>query len=169
MKGVTLSANIKKRFIRISIHTPMKGVTWAHRCIHLSLQISIHTPMKGVTCALYRFRHFATDFNPHSHEGSDHCTSTPFSLVAVDFNPHSHEGSDLMRARMDFALSAISIHTPMKGVTFQSTLPWREWLYDGADRGRYIGISIHTPMKGVTAILSNLGLLFFNFFHQFPN
>lgn len=30
-------------------------------------------------------------------------------------------------------------------------------------------ISIHTPTKGVTAILSNLGLLFFNFFHQFPN
>lgn len=30
-------------------------------------------------------------------------------------------------------------------------------------------ISIHTPAKGVTAILSNLGLLFFNFFHQFPN
>lgn len=30
-------------------------------------------------------------------------------------------------------------------------------------------ISIHTPMKGVTAILSNLGLLFFNSFHQFPN
>lgn len=30
-------------------------------------------------------------------------------------------------------------------------------------------ISIHTPAKGVTAILSNLGLLFFNSFHQFPN
>ena len=52
----------------------------------------------------------------------------------------------------------ISIHTPTKGVTHSEQ--HQIWGYQ---------ISIHTPTKGVTAILSNLGLLFFNFFHQFPN
>ena len=51
------------------------------------------------------------------------------------FNPHSHKGSDWYQGQHDGFGSAISIHTPIKGVTgikgsmtdsavqFQSTLP----------------------------------------------
>ena len=54
------------------------------------------------------------------------------------FNPHSHEGSDGAALAAGAVASAISIHTPTKGVTpwlnaialehnvFQSTLPRRE-------------------------------------------
>ena len=58
-------------------------------------------------------------------------------LIAGGFNPHTHEGSDWWAWRCS-GLSAVSIHTPTKGVTnfknmgfseymFQSTHPRRVW------------------------------------------
>ena len=142
----------------ISIHTPMKGVTkptktvpqlfgfqstlpwrewhgWKKFCGETT-NISIHTPMKGVTQLTFYICYNYSNFNPHSHEGSD-VIITSFSRFLRfqstlpwrewlcgdfirckndNFNPHSHEGSDT-GARQELAL----IHW------FQSTLPWREW------------------------------------------
>ena len=75
--------------------------------------ISIHTPTKGATDQISVVRPEDTNFNPHSHEGSDP------SLIYFSF------------------YLIISIHTPTKGATeanatnvalflFQSTLPRRE-------------------------------------------
>ena len=121
----------------ISIHTPTQGVTWVITApqdldlfqstlprrewldttmIYCTVnKISIHTPTQGVTSPLYLMVQQNSDFNPHSHAGSD------FNIVALSV--------DL----------CISIHTPTQGVTivhslcldidywFQSTLPRREW------------------------------------------
>ena len=122
-------------------------------------QISIHTPTKGVTDRTGTCRNRNHNFNPHSHEGSDHgsfifsqhwkyfnphshegsdvvlITST---LHFLHFNPHSHEGSDEMKYG-DGRLQKISIHTPTKGVTeYDYDISWQ------------CVISIHTPTKGVT-------------------
>ena len=59
------------------------------------------------------------DFNPRSHEGSDHCCSFPLSS-ALDFNPRSHEGSDCTSSSTP-DISNISIHAPTKGATSQVT------------------------------------------------
>ena len=57
----------------------------------------------------------ATDFNPHSHAGSDEGGFSGM-VEEIDFNPHSHAGSDRpARPRMQSAI--ISIHTPTQGVT----------------------------------------------------
>ena len=85
-------------------------------------------------------RLLAKDFNPHSHEGSDRhqCLCLEFLLISIHtptkgvtwikkfffndffyFNPHSHEGSD--DTSHDFRVCFL---------TFQSTLPRREWLFN---------------------------------------
>ena len=105
------------------------------------------------------------------------------------FNPHSREGSDGLPFIITTNLSAISIHTPAKGVTslaslpglpgtFQSTLPRREWRHLHGQNPGYERISIHTPAKGVTRQPRKLkhrrtdfnphsreGSDFFSFFH----
>ena len=70
------------------------------------LAISIHTPMKGVTKWYSITIGGYTDFNPHSHEGSDAYWSQ-WNLMTGYFNPHSHEGSDrsscmLLPSRQEF-------------------------------------------------------------------
>ena len=98
--------------------------------------ISIHTPTRGVTISPWIHNRTGRNFNPHSHKGSDVVVSK-YNIRSVYFNPHSHKGSDTL---MFFRLikSAISIHTPTRGVTvelgsdlaevqFQSTLPQGEW------------------------------------------
>ena len=62
----------------------------------------------------------------------------------------------------NFLPSDVSIHAPTKGATiglfgiaicqflFQSTLPRRERLHDGADNERRLAVSIHAPTKGAT-------------------
>ena len=112
----------------------------------------------------YNYRNFRCrhkNFNPHSREGSDgeagptsyggelFQSTLPWRewpMVVIrwykrceHFNPHSREGSDHNILQPFQFLFAISIHTPVKGVTlmillfvwlrhtFQSTLPWREW------------------------------------------
>ena len=101
----------------ISIHTPVKGVTFYRLSSWTGFfSISIHTPVKGVTEV------FSFQFTG-----------------ASNFNPHSREGSDFFISSREVPKQVISIHTPVKGVTlttigeqytediFQSTLPWREW------------------------------------------
>ena len=58
---------------------------------------------------------YISDFNPHSHEGSDHTIKLDASDYD-DFNPHSHEGSDKSLIQL-LHTSVISIHTPTKGAT----------------------------------------------------
>ena len=55
----------------ISIHTPTKGVTVQNIVQFVHYIISIHTPTKGVTLNAYKVKYINTNFNPHSHEGSD--------------------------------------------------------------------------------------------------
>ena len=56
-----------------------------------------------------------TDFNPHSHKGSDSLLITVYARL-VDFNPHSHKGSDEKLQGSNLKID-ISIHTPTRGVT----------------------------------------------------
>ena len=103
---------ILKRY-GISIHTPTQGVTWSYHNPYFDHVISIHTPTQGVTVKLLIKKYILTNFNPHS-----------------------HAGSDTVKALLD-EWDGISIHTPTQGVTcdllankftgeFQSTLPRRE-------------------------------------------
>ena len=92
-KGVTDPEGYQIYGLGISIHTPAKGVTDPEGYQIYGLGISIHTPAKGVTKCFRRIRTSATDFNPHSREGSD---------LLYFFNS---------------SFPRISIHTPAKGVT----------------------------------------------------
>ena len=56
------------------------------------------------------------------------------------FNPHTREGCDFQELDVVLILQAISIHTPVKGVTAR----------DERGEERHL-ISIHTPVKGVTS------------------
>ena len=60
----------------------------------LVTSISILAPTRGATRfqTLTRLKKIS-DFNPRSHEGSDHVVGIPAKAV-WDFNPRSHEGSD---------------------------------------------------------------------------
>ena len=86
------------------------------------------------------------DFNPHSHEGSDHRLH-PQTSVSHNFNPHSHEGSD-----------ACGGNGKDSSKKFQSTLPRRERPQSWMPTLTYWQISIHTPTKGAT-INVNCGLI----------
>ena len=87
-----------------------------------------------------------SDFNPHSHKGSDISCSIPYFFLKY-FNPHSHKGSDA-KATLEYTGELnISIHTPTRGVTDRIN----GLLMVG-------GISIHTPTRGVTS----KGVLFGN-------
>ncbi len=99
----------------ISIHTPTQGVTKCIPVVTWSDSISIHTPTQGVTQFVYE----TSILKPIS-------IHTPTQGVTVLLFQHHHQ--------LD-----ISIHTPTQGVTyssfflpdkimsFQSTLPRREW------------------------------------------
>ena len=119
-KGATLRRRKRRNCCVISIHTPTKGATDVFRGNMAVHCISIHTPTKGATQLLHlvsvlklfqstlprrerlRIHNLLlqhTDFNPHSHEGSD----WGVNLVVPSrphFNPHSHEGSDRASARL---------------------------------------------------------------------
>ena len=98
---------------------------------------------------------FPRDFNPHSRKGSDwkHCRE---ESEEENFNPHSRKGSDRWR-KVHGYFSAISIHTPARGVTM-SPVSFQNHLI----------ISIHTPARGVTAKMhikaSSLLLHFYIFY-----
>ena len=122
----------------ISIHTPTKGATTA--CIRRPQchTISIHTPTKGATTIMDAYFDVLTDFNPHSHEGSDNKRKL-WAYSVRNFNPHSHEGSDWDSDQLAHSQSL-----------FQSTLPRRERPYPPFKSSVNLLISIHTPTKGAT-------------------
>ena len=57
-------------------------------------------------------------FNPHTHEGCDLCLP-PAHAAPSGFNPHTHEGCDAAFTKSGVK-DSVSIHTPTKGVTWQS-------------------------------------------------
>ena len=99
-------------------------------------KISIHAPAKGVTYNAC-YRNFSiSNFNPHSHKGSDSILSSgkKYTLISI----HTPTKGVTLMAEIARMRVSISIHTPTKGVTlnpknsfacfsFQSTLPQREW------------------------------------------
>ena len=147
--------------ILISIHTPTKGATGMDLTYPCYTQISIHTPTKGATGDATGLDKALSDFNPHSHEGSDYDQLVKlytYAYISIhtptkgatntdkrklrrleNFNPHSHEGSDGRRFGTCRGQYRISIHTPTKGAT-KIKLNTK---YQGQ-------ISIHTPTKGAT-------------------
>ena len=78
---------------KILIHAPTKGVTYTRKGKRAFCGISIHTPTKGVTKHSGGSSNRLSNFNPHSHEGSD-LLILWLSQKRKNFNPHSHEGSD---------------------------------------------------------------------------
>ena len=58
-------------------------------------------------------------FNPHTHEGCDFLLFSAWWLFAC-FNPHTHEGCDSEQKHLPRPQTAVSIHTPTKGVTLPS-------------------------------------------------
>ena len=78
------------------------------------------------------------DFNPHSRKGSDQMRGSEFWWQEY-FNPHSRKGSDKNPENDHQELSAISIHTPARGVTRNVVKIYKTE-----------SISIHTPARGVT-------------------
>ena len=70
-KGVTTTLGYQLCAQHISIHTPTKGVTGVSILGVAGSYISIHTPTKGVTKHTQNLFKVTTNFNPHSHEGSD--------------------------------------------------------------------------------------------------
>ena len=79
--------------LQISIHTPTQGVTPEEPIRAHKAEISIHTPTQGVTKTASMRWVECSNFNPHSHAGSD---------------PHGAGGHCSVY---------ISIHTPTQGVT----------------------------------------------------
>ena len=78
----------------ISIHAPTKGATRSEIMADYITVISIHAPTKGATATQER-KATQENFNPRSHEGSDHFTIYLLAFF-LDFNPRSHEGSDTL-------------------------------------------------------------------------
>ena len=56
------------------------------------------------------------DFNPRSHERSDHFWQIRL-FTDINFNPRSHERSDLTTSMFVCCIKAISIHAPTRGAT----------------------------------------------------
>ena len=101
------------------------------------------------------------DFNPRSHEGSDHVVGIPFKDI-WDFNPRSHEGSDI-NADLNMRSSKQFQSTLPRGerhrrpewrpnrIRFQSTLPRGERQDTDLTLVNCVSwISIHAPTRGAT-------------------
>ena len=123
-------------FCNISIHAPTKGATYNYSAVANIEVISIHAPTKGATANNPKYA-LVMNFNPRSHEGSDHIhgvlsntgcifqSTLPrrerrlfvlWHILFINFNPRSHEGSDEGKSPV-VGQSCISIHAPTKGAT----------------------------------------------------
>ena len=143
----------------ISIHTPTKGATDIIILKFHFFIISIHTPTKGATQSLqpqtrtykfqstlprrerhnlYRHKRGLTNFNPHSHEGSD----TPRYLRCTC--------SFRFQSTLPRRERHLTYEVSNDSTLFQSTLPRRERRYCQNIFGFLFDISIHTPTKGAT-------------------
>ena len=79
--------------ILISIHTPTKGATPKIRRITSAGLFQSTLPQRERHGCYFWTGQNKTDFNPHSHKGSDN-GATGKVPIYCDFNPHSHKGSD---------------------------------------------------------------------------
>ena len=107
------------------------------RCFGVCSDISIHAPTRGATDMNPDNDQIIHNFNPRSHERSDHERISQFKLLAyfnprshersdstssasysfcTNFNPRSHERSDIVRLIV-VMISLISIHAPTRGAT----------------------------------------------------
>ena len=104
----------------ISIHTPTRGVT--SRVIRFITRpcISIHTPTRGVTISGASASLILSNFNPHSHKGSDGGSRAEW-YEHVKFQSTLPQGEWHCPAPIVIACSSISIHTPTRGVTARRT------------------------------------------------
>ena len=162
VKGVTDRWDPSFKTGLISTHTPVKGVTALKWVLSLHREISTHTPVKGVTHAVKVIQKLTKDFNPHTRERCDSTMEQPIPPKHMNFNPHTRERCDWPTSRYFTVNSAISTHTPVKGVTQRHTgasfnenfNPHTRERCDGrltAEDRRSI-ISTHTPVKGVTGL-----------------
>ena len=89
-------------------------------------------------------------FNPHSHEGSDHCQQI-FNKMD-DISIHTPTKGATFINPFYFHFDLISIHTPTKGATTQ-------------DETNILveAISIHTPTKGATFAVWHISMSDINF------
>ena len=130
--------------------------------IHTFKQISIHTPTWGATKVYVVEYSPTTDFNPHSHMGSDTLYYLP--SVPSDISIHTPTWGATSKKIVSMCNGMISIHTPTwgatfglyiilsKGLRFQSTLPHGERLTTIKDVAYSYLISIHTPTWGATSV-----------------
>ena len=98
-KGVTSSQIWDTYLYGISIHTPTKGVTYLWICNRFSSQISIHTPTKGVTLSS-SFSVPKVSISIHTPTKGVTILSQKVFSTSSDFNPHSHKGSDWLTSIM---------------------------------------------------------------------
>ena len=138
-EGCDLLGSKDSNEVRVSIHTPTKGVT--HSCIQcrVAAQVSIHTPTKGVTNIDY--------LNPSDNMfQSTHprrvwlIFHTLIWLLGWFQSTHPRRVW-LASTCLKTIHSAVSIHTPTKGVT--TVIQYDIYA---------MAVSIHTPTKGVTII-----------------
>ena len=123
-KGVTL---IRQISLIVAIHFnphSHKGSDIANLTIPLNTTISIHTPTKGVTLKIQCQQLWDTFQStlPQREWHDEFVKHQQFS----NFNPHSHKGSD-EETTSNAGSVLISIHTPTKGVTSGS-----HWGFPGA-------------------------------------
>ena len=124
------------------------------------LGISIHAPTRGATFYNLCSPLLLENFNPRSHERSDHIPLKPFYTVCIYFNPRSHERSDASSLHRRYPLRFQStlpreerrLLTRTSNITrlFQSTLPREERHQAYYYLMQATIISIHAPTRGAT-------------------
>ena len=77
--------------------------------------ISIHTPTRGVTGVELLKKTVSSNFNPHSHKGSD--IDSLKLLADTVISIHTPTRGVTKWAINELGLMEISIHTPTRGVT----------------------------------------------------
>ncbi len=102
------------------------------------LRISIHTPTQGVTLRHRPRRTTSSNFNPHSHAGSDDYLDRDILLLKHISIHTPTQGVTKLSISIRVSYE-ISIHTPTQGVTESVSI-----------LQNMLAISIHTPTQGVT-------------------
>ena len=107
--------------------------------------------------------HFAKNFNPRSHEGSD-TSVLPLNFLLIDFNPRSHEGSDPESVAVAWGYKDFNprshegsdqlIHTRATGRT-----DFNPRSHEGSDTIKILRsyankISIRAPTRGATGVFT---------------
>ena len=88
------------------------------RCVKA---ISILAPTRGATQICRQHSGNGHNFNPRSHEGSDHPTLQRID-AGLYFNPRSHEGSDNRLCGDPNIIFCISILAPTRGATIANCI-----------------------------------------------